>query len=458
DGEADKLCEYRLVMKKQIVASGSSAVGNKEEIIFEAFLGSCVGVTLVDRRAEVGGLIHILLAEATGSDEPLNPENYAATGMPLFLDKLIDAGASKERLEACVAGGSLIGPVTDMDLSLDIGGRITETVQLFFENHGIPIIESETGGYAGRKISLDLYDLKTTIEPTWQIENPSRNPFQTDIVFDIDEAIHRVKPIPQVALKVIRMLHSDDYAIKEIGSEIRRDQVISGRVLNLCNSVFMGLKTVVDSIDRAIILIGEKRLLKLVVTASVKSLFPQSAQGYSLCKGGIFQHAVGTAMIAQELAAYTKKSAPDIAYTAGLLHDIGKIPLDQVMAANAPFFYRNIQENGAELCEMERLKFGIDHTEAGMWLAKLWALPNNLANVIANHHQPEASTEDEELVTIAYLADLLMSKFQPHYELEQLDTKKLSDSLNRLGLNAHHFPVLIDRIPRNIFQSVSMPI
>jgi putative nucleotidyltransferase with HDIG domain len=440
-------------MNKQIVASGTLAVGSKEKTILEAYLGSCVGVTLVDRQAGVGGLLHLLLAESTGSNQQFNPENYATTGMPHFLNKLIDAGASKKNLVACVAGGALIGPVSDMDLSLDIGGRITENVQLFLEEHKIPVIETETGGYAGRKMRLDLYHLKTTIEPSWQIESPSRNPFQSDIVFDIDEAIHRVKPIPQVALKVIRMIHHDDYAIREVGSEIRRDQVISGRVLNLCNSTFMGLRTAVDSIDRALVLMGEKRLLKLVVTASVSSLFPQSCQGYSLCKGGIFYHAVGTAMVAQKLAEITEKAAPDIAYTAGLLHDIGKIPLDQVMAANAPFFYRYTQEKGAELCEAERLKFGIDHTEAGMRLGKLWKLPNNLIHVIASHHQPEASTEDEELVTIVYLADLLMSKFQPHYELEQLETEKLLDRLNRLGLNAGDFPNLIDRIPRNIFQS-----
>lgn len=158
-------------------------------------------------------------------------------------------------------------------------------------------------------------------------------------------------------------------------------------------------------------------------------------------------------MVSQKLAEITEKAATDIAYTAGLLHDIGKIPLDQVMAANAPFFYRYTQEKGAELCEAERLKFGIDHTEAGMRLGKLWGLPNNLIHVIANHHQPEASTEDEALVTIVYLADLLMSKFQPHHELDQLDTKKLPDRLNRLGLNAGDFPNLIDRIPKSIFQS-----
>ena len=445
-------------MKKQIVTSGTSVISQKKNESLEAYLGSCVGVTLVDRQANVGGLLHLLLAEATGMDMSFQPESYATTGMPYFIKELIDAGASKERLEACVAGGALIGPLSDQDLSLDIGGRTAELVQAYLEDQGIPIIESETGGYAGRKMSLDLNNWNTIIEPTWQIEKPSTSPFQTDVIFNIDEAIQRIKPIPQMALKVIRMIHRDDYTMKEVGSEIRQDQVISGRVLNLCNSTIMGLKTVVDSIDRALILVGEKRLLKLVVTASVKSLFPQSSQGYSLCKGGIFQHSIGTALIAQELAVFTKKAAPDIAYTAGLLHDIGKIPLDQVMAGNAPFFYRYTQEQGGDLCKAEKLKFGIDHTEAGMRLGKAWTLPNNLINVIANHHNPETMAEDEELVTIVYIADLLMSKFQAHHEIEQIDTEKLSERLNRLDLNSDHLPILIDLIPKNIFQSAAMPI
>lgn len=445
-------------MKKQIVTSGTSVIDKKKNECLEAYLGSCVGITLVDRQANVGGLLHLLLAEPSGSGGHLNPESYATTGMPYFLEKLVEAGASEENMEACIAGGSLIGPVSDMDLSLDIGGRTVEIVQAYLEDHGIPIIGMETGGFSGRIMTLDLYHWNTIIQPAWQIERPSMSPFQSDVVFNIDEAIHRVKPIPQVALKVIRMIHQDDSTMKEIGIEIRQDQVISGRVLNLCNSTFMGLRTVVDSIDRALVLLGEKRILKLVVTASVKSLFPQSSQGYSLCKGGIFHHAVGTAMIAQELAAMTNTAAPDIAYTAGLLHDIGKIPLDQVMAANAPFFYRYTQEKGTELCEMERLKFGADHTEVGSRLGTLWDLPKNLINVIANHHQPEVSTEDEALVTLVYLADLLMSKFQAHHELEQVDTEKLSDRLKRLDLNPDYFPVLVDRIPKNIFQISLAPI
>ncbi|MDH4205909.1 MAG: HDOD domain-containing protein, partial [Desulfobacteraceae bacterium] len=229
-------------MKKQIVTSGTSVISQKINESLEAYLGSCVGITLIDRQANVGGLLHLLLAEATGMDVFFQPKSYASTGMPYFIKELIDAGASKERLEACVAGGALIGPLSDQDLSLDIGGRTAEVVQVYLENQGIPIIESETGGYSGRKMGLNLYHWNTTIEPTWQIERPSTSPFQTDVVFNIDEAIQRIKPIPQVALKVIRMIHRDDYTMKEVGSEIRQDQVISGRVLNLCNSTVMGLK------------------------------------------------------------------------------------------------------------------------------------------------------------------------------------------------------------------------
>jgi putative nucleotidyltransferase with HDIG domain len=417
-----------------------------------AYLGSCVGVTLIDRKAQIGGMLHILLAEPTGTDVPFQPETYATTGIPHFLKAMLKAGASKERMEACVAGGALVGPLSEQDLSLDIGGRTAEVVQRILEEHDIEVHEMETGGYVGRKMSLDLHEFRTAIEPAWPIEGTPGSDLNREIDFNADEAIERVKPIPQVALKIIRMIEEDKYSLQEIGGEVRRDQLISGRVLNLCNSAIMGLRTKIDSIDRAIIVLGEKSLLRIVVSASVESLFPESVNGYSLCKGGIFQHALGTAMVAQEFAAFSGRVPTDLAYTAGLLHDIGKIPLDQFVARNAPYFYRTTQEEGTELCQAERSKFGIDHTVAGRQLGKIWALPPNLIDVITYHHRPEESKEHEELVTLIYLADLLMSKFQVGNELECLDTAKLSQRLNRLGLTPDHIPILVDRIPRNVFQ------
>ena len=438
-------------MEKRIVPSGTAFIGKRSKLELEAYLGSCVGLTLVDQEANVGGMLHILLPEPTGTDVPFQPETYATTGIPHFLEAMTKAGASKERMKACVAGGGLVGSLSDQDLCLDIGGRTAETVQRHMKEQGISVQEMETGGYVGRRMSLDLYQLKTAIAPAWPIDEMPIPDTKGAMNFNADEAIERVKPIPQVALKIIRMIQQDRYSMQEIGDEIRMDQVISGKVLNLCNSAIMGLRMEVDSIDRAIIVLGEKSLLRIVVSASVESLFPQSLNGYSLCKGGLFQHALGTAMIAQELAAFTGKVALDLAYTGGLLHDIGKIPLDQYVAANTPFFYRRALEGDTGFCEIEKHMLGTDHTEIGRRLGEKWALPSNLINVISCHHHPEKASENEDLVILIYLSDLLMSKYQVGQEVEQFDSENLPGVLSRLGLNLQHLPVLIDRIPRNLF-------
>jgi len=441
-------------METQIVPSGTYVISKQKDLRLEAFLGTCVGLILWDQEANLGGLLHILLPEPTGTDIPFKLETYASTGVPRFIQALIEAGATTERLQASVAGGSLIGPASDQDLLLNIGGRTTEVVQAILGENGIPVNLVETGGYFSCKLALNLNDLKIEIEPIRKsvIELPEtdhKRPTPTEI----DTAIQQVRPIPQIALKIIRMIQDDKYSMDEIGEEVRQDQVISAKTINLCNSAHFALTTRVDSIDHALVLLGEKRLLMFVVSVSLETVFSKSSQGYSLCKGGIFQHALGTAILSGELAEFTGRSTPDIAYTAGLLHDIGKIPLDQYMTSAAPYFYRAAHEEGAELCKVEKERFNITHTEAGALLGERWSLADNLIDTIRHHHRPEEATVDKDLVTLVYLADLLMSRFRVEHEFERLNTDKIEERMKRVGLSPDHFPIIVDRIPRSILQS-----
>ncbi|MFO7600209.1 MAG: chemotaxis protein CheD, partial [Candidatus Desulfacyla sp.] len=100
---------------RRSVPSGSYVVSESKNLILEAFLGTCVGVSLCDQEAGVGGLIHLLLPEPTSSDIFDQPETYASTGLPLFIKALCDAGASRHRLEARIAGGALVGPLAERD-------------------------------------------------------------------------------------------------------------------------------------------------------------------------------------------------------------------------------------------------------------------------------------------------------------------------------------------------------
>jgi len=437
----------------QYVASGHYAISERNKAILEACLGTCVGVTLCDKASEVGGLIHFLLPEPTGLDKPWKPEIYATTGLPLFIQALRDAGARKDNLEACIAGGALVGPVSRQDLNLDIGGRTTEIVETILRDEGIPIAEAETGGYFSCRLCLDLETLESTIRPIDHQPSAGIRNFKEPTPEEIDKAIQLVRPIPQIALKIVRMIHNGDFSMGQVAREIKQDQIISAKIIRLCNSVFIGLKKRIDSIDRAIVILGEKLLLKLVVSASLELFLAEYGQGYSLCKGGLFQHVLKTAMVAEELARFTGRASSDIAYTAGLLHDIGKVVLDQYISSSYPFFYRRTQIDGMELCEAESEKLSVTHPEVGGVLAENWALPETLTDTIKHHHYPEQATEDPELAHLVYFADLLMSRFQVGQELECVNIDHLSSRLNRVGLTTPQFPIIVDLIPHRIFDT-----
>ncbi len=106
---------------------------------------------------------------------------------------------------------------------------------------------------------------------------------------------------------------------------------------------------------------------------------------------------------------------------------------------------------GVNLIDAEKEAFGFSHDEAGGLLAERWSLPRSLADAIRHHHVPENSTVNPELTHHVYLADLLMSRFRAGHELERLGTKALRPRLERLGIRPEQFPVIVDRMPRNVF-------
>jgi len=436
---------------KQHVASGSYVISKKNNLGLNACLGTCVGVTLCDPEAGVGGLLHLLLPEPPNPQNAWKPEVYATTGLPLFIRDLLKDGADKNKLEACVAGGALVGPISKQDLDLDIGGRTTAIVKTILKDENILIRKAETGGYFSCRLSLDLKTFKSSIVPLVAQNLPATENFKKPTSHEIARTISLVRPIPQIALKMTRMINESNYNMNEVAREIRQDQVLSAKVIRLCNSSFLGLKNRINSIDRALVILGEALLLQLLLTASLEMFLNDSEQGYSLCKGGLFQHALGTAIISEELARFTGNVSPAIAYTAGLLHDLGKTVLDQFIAPAHPFFYRKTQENGVDLCNIENEKLGINHPRVGGLLAEKWSLPEKLSDVIKHHHYPEKSEVDPELTHLVYLADLLMSRFQVGQVIECLNMEMLSQRLQRVGLQPSQFSAVIEAVSRKIF-------
>jgi putative nucleotidyltransferase with HDIG domain len=431
---------------KRSVPSGTFIVDGIRNEVLEAYLGTCLGVTLCDREAGVGGLVHLLLPEPAGLDNPWAPTAYATTGMPLFLKALLEAGASQERLRACLAGGALVAPISELDLNLNIGGRTEEVVEEFLNGLHIPLQKMETGGFFTCRLSLDLSTMDSRIEPLEPLfSDKDRGYSRKPTPHDIESSVDRVRPIPQIALKITHTVREGKYNFQDVAKEIRQDQILSAKVIRLCRSALFGIKREVDSIHRALVMLGEKRLLQLFVSASLEDFYPSSGNGYSLCKGGLYKHALGMAVVCEALANLTGKAPSDVAYTAGLLHDIGKVVLDQHVARELGLFYRRIQTEG-NTTAAERELFGTTHTEVGGLLAQKWSLPEGLRDVILYHHTPEKAAASPELVHLVYLADLIISRLMAGHEMESLGTKDLPVRLNMLGLTPKRLPAVLEKL------------
>jgi putative nucleotidyltransferase with HDIG domain len=416
-----------------IVPTGGMIVRNNGQL--KAFLASCVGLGLYDSENGLGGLLHILLPEPVCDIPESHIMYYAKTGIPQFIDAMKSQGASTQNMIAFIAGGALVNPLSPQEMDLNIGHRTLEITLSLVRTNGIAIKMFEASGVNPFCMSLHIDTGKCSIEPVMDKADSKELPKRKLSLDHITSTIDRLLPVPQFAISIAHMLSDEDMDITSVAKEIKRDQVLSANVLRLCNSSYLGLPRKIASIDQAIIYLGSKTLIQMVITAQTEKFFHSSEHGYSLGRGGLYHHALATARLSERLAKVHGGVAPDVAYTAGLLHDIGKVVLDQYIADIQPMFYRMTHDKNQDSCTLEREIFGIDHCHTGLILTERWDLPDIIKDAIMFHHYPSLAKTNVEIVNLVYLADVFTDKFLSGLEIERTNPADMEKSLEMLQLN-----------------------
>ncbi len=200
-------------------------------------------------------------------------------------------------------------------------------------------------------------------------------------------ALKSLPPFPAVALQLLRLLDDDEVPMKKIVELLRIDPALSAEILRVSNSALYGLSRRVDNVSHAIVVLGTEVVKRLALTVALGRFshgFLRN-QGLRIC----WDHSVACALIAEELAE-EMDVAKDRAYTAGLLHDVGRLAL----LACYPSEYGNLlvvaRENDFDELECERQLFDVDHCAAGEWLGRQWNLPQDFVEAIAHHHTAES--------------------------------------------------------------------
>lgn len=271
-----------------------------------------------------------------------------------------------------------------------------------------------------------------------------RNYLKDEQLHKIVNKIEALPPHPELHLELLHAIAST--SVNKIVNIIKRDVGLTVRLLHLVNSPFMGIRTQVDSIYRAVNLLGMEMLQALVLSLEIFNQFPLMGKSKQELTR-LFDHSTDVAdyarLIAMEITG-DKKIAND-SYIAGMIHDVGKLV---ILSSFGDTYFRiqdYIREAGTLSYIAEQDFLGIDHTKLGAYLLGLWGLPEILVGAAAYHHFPEDFFETSfSPITAVHIADTIK-----HSEVRGLSTSGLPLGLNIAYLDGMRIN-LLEKIPRFI--------
>jgi putative nucleotidyltransferase with HDIG domain len=227
-------------------------------------------------------------------------------------------------------------------------------------------------------------------------------------------ALRLVPPFPAVAQRILALVNDPDTNIEALGKLVTADPSFAAELLRFANSALLGIRRKVRSLPMAIVVVGLDRVKAIATLVALNRMVRHSVNKEGLRK--VWVHSLVTAMVAEELAR-SSGIAREIAYTAGLLHNLGTLGL---MSAYPDEYTRMLEitnDFGFDLLRTEQDLFEIDHCMAGAFLAQDWDFPDELAAAIATHHDEPSPVHDlDTLVQVSWrLADTLgYAAFSPN--------------------------------------------
>jgi two-component system, cell cycle response regulator len=219
----------------------------------------------------------------------------------------------------------------------------------------------------------------------------------------LQATVESLPTIPETLARILRLVDDPDAGVAKLAAVLHTDAPLSANLLRLANSVYYRRSREVRMVADAVNLLGFRVVRQVALGASVVSMFGREAgrRGGALEYREIWRHGIATAALARHLAPSVGVRDAELAFTGGLLHDLGKFVLnlhsrreyDAVIAAR--------RESRRDLVEEERLAFGYDHTELGAAMGSAWYFPEDLVICCGDHHTRPRTAGMPGLIALA---------------------------------------------------------
>jgi putative nucleotidyltransferase with HDIG domain len=273
-----------------------------------------------------------------------------------------------------------------------------------------------------------------------EIDEKSRDLIKTRILNKMQD----IKSFPQFVLETMKKLNDPESNAADVAQSLSRDEGLVLRILKLANSAAYGMTRNISNISEAIALLGYKSVSNIVLAATVYSAMDKGLSGYALDRGELWRHSLMVAYTSRHLAKLTEKVSTEDAYVGGLLHDIGKVILNDYVRFGYGIIVKMVEEKHIPFTEAETQVLGFDHAAIGEILIEKWEMPEFYRIAVAYHHKPNELPEDK-------------MQYQPLLDVVTLANTiclMLGIGLGADGLQAYMFPEPIERLGIKNFDSL----
>jgi len=275
------------------------------------------------------------------------------------------------------------------------------------------------------------------------------------MAYDLDEFQNRIKTIanlptlPHIASRLMRIVNAPATSANTVAAVVAQDISLSAKVLRLANSAFYGIPKSINTLNSAVVILGFKIIETMVLSLTVFDMFSDNGGSAALFdRKAFWRHSLRCGVISR-LLAFKRRNIfvldPEEAFCAGLLHDIGKVVMEQYLNAD---FHKALHHAGMHdisSFEAEKAVLGYTHCDVASWLTGTWSLPDELVQPLICHHEPDEAGACADAVMFCHIADIV-SKIESE-TLPEEAVSELEPKLKTLGLNARDLTDIYREIP-----------
>ncbi|HUX46796.1 MAG TPA: HDOD domain-containing protein [Desulfosporosinus sp.] len=255
--------------------------------------------------------------------------------------------------------------------------------------------------------------------------------------------IQALPPLPTSALQVIDLTKNPATSARELENVIGQDPALAAGVLRQANSAYYGYARRISSLQEAIVVLGFQATQGLAMASAVAPLLKTQLVGYEIEQEGLWKHSLLTAMAAKSLCKKLKLPCGDVAFTAGLLHDIGKLVISIYVQEVGAYLLEKVTVAKLSYVELEEKVIGYNHASVGGFMAKSWNLPEDLVAAISYHHAPSNAHIYEELTCVIHVANGLANLLGIGGGVDSFLNPIQQEALDRLSIKESNLELIM---------------